>query len=70
MDLAANGDKAMLRLLLGDMLKPARAADPSAGKGAPRKVVLKLTQNFGRQPDPKPPAIDAEFQSSEDSEHG
>ena len=69
MQMALDGDKAMLRLILGDMLKPARSADPGAGKGAPRKVVLKLTQNFGRPQDPKPtisPAIDADFKPSED----
>jgi len=68
--LAEDGDKQMIKLTLGDMLKPARSADPNAGKGAPRKVVLKVTQNFGRRPEPQSPAIDAEFKSSEDSEHG
>jgi len=73
-ELARNGDKSMLRLLLGDMLKPARQADPTAGKGAPRKVVLNITQNFGRKPEPPtipPDAVDADFKlSSEDSENG
>jgi hypothetical protein len=69
MQMALEGDKAMLRLILGDMLKPARSADPGAGKGAPRKVVLKLTQNFGRPEATRPPiepAIEAEFKPSED----
>ena len=65
--MALDGDKQMLKLLLGEMLKPARTADPSVGKGAPRKVVLNITQNFGRAPEPTQPAIDADFTSEEDS---